>query len=122
MHVQKYCRSRTTPPGTVQFEAGEKASFGARRRPGDQAEELRDTSQSFFRNNGCEDTVLLSHVFTAFVKCPPSIWAQRELNKRLTRSGADSACFAVTFLSDLPAAGLPVEGAETGCAMKVEGH
>jgi hypothetical protein len=42
-----------------------------------------------------EENVLLSHVFTAFLKCPPSICAQRDVKRRCRRSPVDKG--ALTF-------------------------
>lgn len=42
---------------------------------------------------------LLSHVFTAFPKWPPSIWAQRDVKRRFRRSGTGNGCLGMALIS-----------------------
>ena len=40
---------------------------------------------------------LLSQVFTAFAKCPPSICAQSEVKSRFSLSATGNGCFSAAF-------------------------
>ena len=43
-------------------------------------------------------SVLLSQVLIALLKCPPSIWEHRELKSRLDCSAADKGCFGIALV------------------------